>query len=234
VQRCLGRAAEDLGLSSACQPIVSLPEDVVVGFEALTRWPQLGNPTPGDVFIRALATKQLSSLNQLCLDSAIDAALAAGLPRNTLLLINSEPGGKYRGLSDDAALARARGGFRLIYELTERNLLDHRRELLEMVAALRADGISIALNDVGAHPDSLDLLEILEPEVVKFDRALVQSRLREVQVRVIAAVLAHRKRTGAAILADGIETDDHLQRALELGATLGQGPRFGHLGGREV
>ena len=46
----------------------------------------------------------------------------------------------------------------------------------------------------------------------------------------IAAVIAHHERTGATILAEGIETDEHLEQALAYGATLGQGYRFGRPG----
>ncbi|MDZ4264145.1 MAG: DICT sensory domain-containing protein, partial [Mycobacterium sp.] len=42
-----------------------------------------------------------------------------------------------------------------------------------------------------------------------------------------AGVLAHQERTGTVILAEGVETDEHLERALAVGATLGQGFRFG-------
>ena len=40
-------------------------------------------------------------------------------------------------------------------------------------------------------------------------------------------MLDHHERAGATILAEGIETAEHLDRALALGATLGQGFRFG-------
>lgn len=169
-------------------------------------------------------------MNQLCVDAAITAARDGGLPRQALLLINSEPAGGYVAVADDEVLARGRDEFRLVFELTERHLLLHPRALLATVAALRADGIAVALDDVGAHPDSLALLDVIAPEVIKLDLALVQSRPRADQVRTVAAVLAHRERSGAVILAEGIETEEHLERAWALGATLGQGFRFGRPG----
>ncbi|PRC61830.1 diguanylate phosphodiesterase, partial [Mycobacterium sp. ITM-2017-0098] len=51
-----------------------------------------------------------------------------------------------------------------------------------------------------------------------------------IQARTIAAVMAHHERTGALILAEGIETDEHLEQALAYGATMGQGYRFGRPG----
>ena len=44
------------------------------------------------------------------------------------------------------------------------------------------------------------------------------------------AVNAHAERTGAVVLAEGIETEEHLATARALGATLGQGWYFGRPG----
>jgi hypothetical protein len=83
---------------------------------------------------------------------------------------------------------------------------------------------------VGAHPDSLALLDVIAPDVVKLDMGLVQSQPDDAQARTLSAVLAHHERSGAVILAEGIETDDHLEQALAVGATLGQGYKFGRPG----
>ena len=115
----------------------------------------------------------------------------------------------------------------MTFELTERSLLEHPHALLRKVAALRADGFGIALDDVGAHPDSLALLDVICPDVVKLDLRLIQFQPDDEQARSLAAVLAHRERTGSVLLAEGIETDAHLEQALAMGATLGQGYRFG-------
>lgn len=91
----------------------------------------------------------------------------------------------------------------------------------------------MALDDVGAHPASLALLDVVCPDIIKLDLALVQSQPDHEKARTIAAVLAHHERTGAVILAEGIETNDHLEQALALGATLGQGFMFGRPGPAE-
>lgn len=226
-------AASGVGLSPVLQPIVSLPTGDVVGFEALARWPSLDNPCPVDVFAFASEAGQLDRLDQLCVDAAIDTALARQLPRGTLLAVNCEPASPYPGRAGNDLLARGHGELNVMFELTERSLLIHPRALLAKVAALRRDGFIIALDDVGAHPDSLSLLDVLMPDVIKLDLHLVQSQPRRGQTRTIAAVLAHQERTGAAILAEGIENDDHLEQALALGATLGQGFKYWRPGADE-
>ncbi len=47
---------------------------------------------------------------------------------------------------------------------------------------------------------------------------------------MVSAVRAHAERTGATVLCEGIETEEHRSRALALGATLGQGWLFGRPG----
>jgi EAL domain-containing protein (putative c-di-GMP-specific phosphodiesterase class I) len=59
--------------------------------------------------------------------------------------------------------------------------------------------------------------------VIKLDLRLVQGQPSPEQAAIVSAVAAERERTGAAILAEGIETEEHLLVARSLGATLGQG-----------
>ena len=223
----LDTAASGVGLAPAFQPVVSLSDGVVVGFEALARWPGLGNPVPQAVFAHAQRTGRLDHLDKLSIDLAVDSALDLGLVRGTLLMVNCEPTSLYVERSQNPTLARAHDELRLMFELTERNLLEHPHALLRKVAALRADGFAVALDDVGAHPDSLALLDIICPDIIKLDLQMVQSHPSDDQTRTLSAVLAHHERTGSILLAEGIESEQHLEQALALGATLGQGYLFG-------
>ncbi len=217
-------------LQPSFQRIVDLHDGSTVGFEALARWPSLVDVQPLEVFATATALGEVDSLDRSCIDAAITGALAGGLARGAMLAINCEPGSRHVSPSDDEVLARGQEELNVVFELTERSLLAHPHALLAKVAALRSDGFTIALDDVGSHPDSLALLDIVDPDVIKLDLRLVQSQPDRDQARTLAAVLAHQERTGAVILAEGIETDEHLEQALALGATLGQGYRFGRPG----
>ncbi len=180
------------------------------------------------MFAFASAAGQSDELDKLCTDAAIHTALASRLPRGTMLALNSEPASPYIGRAHDELLARGHHELALIFEITERDLLAHPHALLAKVAAMRRDGFSIALDDVGAEPDSLPLLDILMPDVIKLDLHLIQHKPSRDQTRTLAAILAHHERTGAVILAEGIENDDHLEQALALGARLGQGYKYVH------
>lgn len=212
------------------QPIVSLPDGGTVGFEALARWAGLGAIPPGDVFAHASDTGRAAELERRCIEAAIVGALDAGLAPGSAVFINCEATTPYLSPSDSEILARGAERFQVVFEVTERRLLTHPPDLLRKVVALRKDGFAVALDDVGTDLNSLALLDVLAPDVIKLDLALVQSQPRYLQARTWAAVLAHHERAGAHVLAEGIETTEHLQRAFALGATLGQGFRFGRPG----
>ena len=95
---------------------------------------------------------------------------------------------------------------------------------------MRRAGWKVALDDVGADSASLALMPFLRPEVVKLDLRLVQQRPDADVAGIVAAVNAYAQRSGALVLAEGIEHDQHLQIARSLGATLGQGWLFGRPG----
>ncbi|MFP5078688.1 EAL domain-containing protein, partial [Rhizobium sp. YIM 134829] len=223
----LDRAVAGDGLRAVFQPIVSLPEGRVVGYEALARWPHLTGIPREDVFTYAVDTGRAPGLERHCIEAAIVGAQTAGLAPGTALFINCEATAPFLSRSDSRILAQGAEQFRLVFEVTERSLLAHPPDLLQKVVALREEGFAIALDDVGADMNALTLLDVLAPDVIKLDMTLVQSQPHYQQARTWAAVLAHHERAGAHVLAEGIETAEHLHRALALGASLGQGFRFG-------
>lgn len=226
----LNAAAAGVGLEPSFQQVVSLPDGAVVGYEALARWPGMDGLGPLEVFAHAKQTSQLDVLDRHCIHSAARGALDGAWRPGMLLLINCEPTTTHIDVDVTSALAAAASAFDVVFEFTERGLLTNPRALLDKVAALRAQGFKIAMDDLGAHTDSLALLDIIEPEFLKLDLNLVQRQPDRVQARTIAGIIAHHERTGAVIIAEGIETEDHLEQALAYGATLGQGYRFGRPG----
>jgi EAL domain-containing protein (putative c-di-GMP-specific phosphodiesterase class I) len=129
-----------------------------------------------------------------------------------------------------AALTERSTGPKLVAEITERALTHNPAELLRSLRQMRDRGCGIALDDVGAVPDSLSLLPFLAPDVIKLDISLVQRWPDGGQARILTAVAAYAEQSGATVLAEGIETEAHLQQSLALGATLGQGWYFSRPG----
>lgn len=158
-------------LQAAYQPIVELASETVVGFEALARWPTLAGATPDVVFAAARKCGRTAELDWACRLAALEGALDFGLGREHALFVNVEPAGlgavepENAGATNDAA----QRGLRVVLELTERSLARNPAELLRVVGLARDRDWGIALDDVGAEPESLALLPFLAPDVVKLD-----------------------------------------------------------------
>ncbi len=216
-------------LRPAYQPIVDLGTGAVVAFEALARWPRLGY-SPADVFARA--GDRVTDVDSACRLAAIRGAIDAGLSDRQHLFVNVEPAalGCLARAGSSRLFEQASRRLRVTLELTERALGSDPAGLMSVIALARRRGIGIALDDVGADPSALALLPLVSPDVVKLDLGLVQAWPGPTQSRVIAGVQAYAEHSGALVLAEGIETRGHLEQAIALGATLGQGWYFGRPG----
>lgn len=227
----LDQAVAGNGLVMAFQRVVALPTGEVIGYEALARWPahfpENRCIAPLDVIEHADRTGRLDVLDRACIRAAAQGAVAGNSAPGMLLLVNTEPATSCGDLSEDVDVMRAAGAFHLTFEITERGLLSDPRALLRKVAMLRSLGIAIALDDIGVNPDSVALLDVIAPDIVKLDIGLVQRQPDRLQAKTIAAILDYHHRTGAVICAEGIENDRHLEQAMAYGATLGQGYKFG-------
>jgi diguanylate cyclase (GGDEF)-like protein/PAS domain S-box-containing protein len=214
-------------IRSVFQPIVALDSGAVLGFEALARGPEgSALERPDLLFASARRTRRLADLDRACRTAAILGATAAGLRDPWTLFVNIEPqtaNETFRLAATPLATGVHDDGLRIVVELTERALTSNPTQLLQLVARVRARGWGIALDDVGADRNSLALLPLLRPDVIKLDLRLIQGRPSADVAEIVSAVNAEAERSGTAVLAEGIETEEHLAVALGLGATLGQG-----------
>jgi diguanylate cyclase (GGDEF)-like protein len=213
------------------QPIVDLDTGGVVAYEALARGPQ-GSPLerPDQLFAAARRTNRLAQLDQACRTAAVSGAARAGLRRPWTLFVNVEPeviGSHPMQPPDDDGDNHAGPSLAVVLELTERALTARPSELLQVIDSVRARGWAVALDDVGAERASLALMPLVRPDVIKLDLRLVQDQPNGDIAAIVNAVNAEAGRSGARILAEGIETADHVAVARAMGATLGQGWHFG-------
>jgi EAL domain-containing protein (putative c-di-GMP-specific phosphodiesterase class I) len=227
----LDRVLAERSVRSVYQPIVELDSGAVVGYEALARGPA-GSPLEGPqaLFEAARASGRLADVDRACRSAAFSGALDAGLSAPWTLFVNLEPETADVALPlrpdgvEERATARAQvAAPRVVMELTERALTANPTHLLHLVDRIRTRGWGIALDDVGAERDSLALLPLLRPDVIKLDLRLVQRRPTLDIAEIVSAVNAEAERAGSVILAEGIETEAHLAVARSLGARLGQG-----------
>jgi diguanylate cyclase (GGDEF)-like protein/PAS domain S-box-containing protein len=228
--RELARILDGGLLRAVYQPIVRLADGEVVAHEALARGPA-GSPLerPDRLFAAAADAGRLAELDGACRAAAVAGARAAGLRAPARLFVNAEPSTLVDGPGLEEELGD-RDGPLLVVELTERALVDRPAAVIETVRRLRERGVAVALDDVGADRRSLGFMPFVAPDVIKLDLRLVQANPDGRIAAIAHAVTAEAERSGAIVLAEGIETEAHRQQALALGASHGQGWLFGHAG----
>lgn len=226
----LARAIAGQGLRAVFQPVVDLASADVVAYEALARGP-LGSALerPDRLFAAARSAGRLTELDWACRTAALEAVEAAGVATGTTVLVNVEPEtlGAPQPAVAEAVMNRAERTLRPFVEITERAITARPAELLAAVGRMRERGYGVAIDDVGADPRSLALIPLLRPDLIKLDLRLVQQNPSLEVASIVSAVNAESERTGASVLAEGIETSEHLALARSMGATLGQGWLFG-------
>lgn len=218
------------------QPVVDLANGQVVGYEALARGP-VDSPyeSPIALFAAAQRAGRTAELDWVCRAAAFEAALADGgsqLADAVPLFLNCEPSAFGAPCPADLQpiVDMAQRRLHVVMEVTEREIARDPAGLLSAVARAR-DGLwGVALDDVGAEPDSMALMPFINPDVIKLDLRLIQARTTAEVARIVNAVLAQAEQSGATILAEGIETPRHEQIARSMGATVGQGWLYGRPG----
>jgi len=233
VASALDAVIDEHRIRSVYLPIVDLDTGVVVAYEALARGPDgSGLETPETLFAAARAEERVPDLDRACRRAAVDGALAAALGTDMTLFVNVEPSSLLAGEGDGIVrLAELETpDLRIVVEITERALTESPGPLLATVARARRSGMAVAVDDFGAEDAALALLPFIAPDVIKLDLSLIQDRPTADAARWVSAALAEAERSGATLLAEGIETRAHLDRARALGARLGQGWYLGRPG----
>jgi EAL domain-containing protein (putative c-di-GMP-specific phosphodiesterase class I) len=214
-----GVPREYRGLTTVLQPVVDLKSGRLIGAEALSRFPNAPGADPGEVFRRAAASRTNEPLELAALASAL--TLLPQLPAEARLYVNASP-----------AVAAGRGAHellrsvelqRLVLELTEHGDTDI-AQLLHVLRPLRAQGLAIAMDDLGAGHSRLTRLVTLRPDIVKLDRGLTAGVHRDpYRQAVVRSLVAMAAETGTRVIAEGVECREQAETLSRLDVRYGQG-----------
>lgn len=218
------------------QPVHDLGTGQVHGAEALVRWqhPTLGLLGPGRFVPLAEQTRLIVPLTFEVLDQAVsqavrwrqeaqrDVALSVNLSPRCLLLPDL-PAQVLQVLALHGLPARL-----LVLEITETLALTDRPQVDAVLRALRDAGVRLSLDDFGTGFSSMSAMSRTAVDEVKVDRSFVAGAPTNPRDRaVVLATVALAQGLGLPVVAEGIETQEQLALARELGCTLGQGYLLG-------
>ena len=218
------------------QPIVSLDQLQVIGFEALLRWfhPVRGVIGP-DVFI-PLAEKcgLIGPLSWWVMRDACRQMRdwQSSDPRFAKLSISINISSRLFGEPEFAARTAdilEKTGLRpeaLHLEITENALLQHESTTVAELTALRELGVKFHLDDFGTGYASLSYLNRFSYDTIKIDRSFIASSDATRGRRIIDALISLSTVLGMDVIAEGVETEEQAQKLRELNCRVAQGFLF--------
>jgi EAL domain-containing protein (putative c-di-GMP-specific phosphodiesterase class I) len=224
------RVLRDRLLRTVFQPIVRVESGAVVGYEGLIRGPAGSILESPDALLKeAYRQNRVAEFDWIARASASRAALEARLAPDDLLFLNIEPVALASNCPPDLLrdIEEAFGRYRIVLEITERSLDHDPRALFEGIDRQRPTVTGLALDDVGADVRAMSMLPVIRPDVIKLDLKVTQSTPSREAMRVLHFVYEEVERTGATILAEGVETKRHDEVVRALGAPLAQGWLYG-------
>jgi diguanylate cyclase (GGDEF)-like protein len=213
------------------QPLVNLKTNRVGGFEALLRWrsPGRGLVPPGEFIPLAEEIGLINAIGAWVLKQACTEA--AGWPDEIKVAVNLSPVQFKRGtvVLDVIAALGASGlpAHRLELEITETVLLQDTEATLSILNQLRALGARISMDDFGTGYSSLSYLRKFPFDKIKIDQSFIRDLSDQPDsVAIVRAIAGLGSTLGIATTAEGVETDEQLEKVRAEGCTEVQGYLF--------
>src|SRR5690606_278883 len=231
----LRHAADNDEFHLVYQPQVELGSGRIVGAEALIRWrnQRLGEMRPDHFIAQAEGTGDIVRIGDWVLREA--CRQAAAWRDDGLGIVRVAVNVSYRQLLGSDLTASVRDllreydlpGQALELEFTERVLIEDAPETQGNFEALRALGVSLAIDDFGEGYSALNYLRRLPIQGLKLSQLFVAGVPgNDSDVAVCKAVAGIAGSLGLGLVAEGIETPAQRRFLLELGVPVGQGFLF--------
>jgi EAL domain-containing protein (putative c-di-GMP-specific phosphodiesterase class I) len=213
----------------ALQPIVDLASGDRVGAEALSRFPAEWGKAPDVCFEEAHSIGQGHVLELLALERAAEHLDRVGgyvaMNVSPATLLTPECGELLGRLPLQ----------RVLLELSEHDQVEDYDALDAALAPHRANGLRLAIDDVGAGFSSLRHIVVTSPDVIKIDRSIVTGLNSDpVLSKLVQSLVEFGHGCRVRVVAEGVETVDEAAALRSLGVDYGQGWHFGRPGPPEA
>ena len=215
-------------ITTVFQPIFDVENEIIVGYEALTRGPKNTDLySPEVLFEKAQEYNLLSELELLCRASAINRFVELKLVGKlfiniclNVMLNKDHPYGETIKLVEKSGLSPQQ----VVIEISEKSPFPNSDILLRALNKYRKFGFDIAIDDVGVGYSGLKQWSYLRPDIVKIDRYFIDRCDQDVMKREFLKILFELGRiSNAHIIAEGIETKEEFEMLRELGMVYSQG-----------
>lgn len=235
IEKEIALAFKDDQLELYYQPQVNSDYDVI-GFEALCRWnhPMYGLYLP-DTFISICEQSgQIIELGSILIKKACEQLQAwshDALYSQHFISVNvSVKQFEHQDFITNIKAVVQEYHFekgRLKFELTESILLERFDEVVATMHALEELGISISLDDFGTGFSSLSYLKNLPVQQLKIDKSFVHDILEDENDKaIVKATIAIADSLGISVIAEGVETEEHVTLLSSMGCCHFQGYHF--------
>ncbi|MEM1366691.1 MAG: bifunctional diguanylate cyclase/phosphodiesterase, partial [Cyanobacteria bacterium P01_H01_bin.15] len=216
------------------QPIWSLTDHTITGFESLLRWhhPDRGWISPAQFIVIAEETGFIHQLGWWAIEQAVTQfyrwqktyPAASSLSLNINISAHQIKDRQFPQRFAKLITELDLDGRCLNLEITETSFLETAQYYPENFAFLRKLGVEICIDDFGVGYSSLSRLHRLQVDTIKIDRSFVMDIDVDPQKKAITGTiitLAHQ--LGAQIIAEGIESEAQQTHLINLKCPFGQG-----------
>ena len=218
------------------QPIVSLEDRALVGFEALMRWrhPQRGMISPARFIPLAEELGLITSLGNWAIERAC-RQLAQWQQQFTAPRLSVAVNVASQQLTDGTIVQRLDRAMQatqlwpgtLKLELTENSLIDSSKATRDTLHELHSRRVPLCLDDFGTGYSALSYLHRLPLSTIKIDRSFVgQVGADRMNANLLRGILDLAKGIHLDVIAEGIETETQLDLLRGMGCETGQGYLF--------
>ncbi len=214
------------------QPIVSIAENRVIGFEALMRWesPSRGLVSPMKFIPLAEETGLIVPMTWWCMEEASRQAVTwnQGIASASPIYISVNLSSKIFAQPDlidrTKALLNGSAHTHLKMEITESAVLEHEDRVTKTLDALKKLGVEMLLDDFGTGYSSLSYLHRLPIDYLKIDRSFVgQMGPSGKNFELVRSIVNMAHSLEMKVVAEGVETDDQLKQLSDLKCEFAQG-----------
>ena len=206
------------------QPVVSIKDSTIVGYEALIRGPAGELERPDVLFAVAHEADMTLELESLCLETIFMKVPRAIAGKK--LFVNASPRllGHSVFLDERNLQSIARAHPNVVVEISEKEVVHDYPAFRETLDRLRHAGLQIAIDDAGSGYSGLESILQLRPEYIKVATSIVRNLHADtIKRQVITALATLGEQIQAPLIAEGIEQPEELSSLLALGVGMGQG-----------